>query len=801
MRYRFGPFELDDSTGALTGPDGPISLRRQTFRLLEVLLRHAPALVDRDTLLDEAWGRTALSPNVLPQAVSELRQALGDSATDPTVIETLHRRGYRILPEVERIDVEPGASGTTSTARAPQARRVGSAAIALAVLATLVPLALVLAWWWQGADRRWVENEVLPAVEAEIETDVTAAWRRVRVARERVPDDPRLEQLWLDLSLPVSLSSDPAGALVEVAGYGSGPADWVALGTTPLQEVRLPLASLRFRVSKPGYATRVVAPNVLPFAEPFRLHAEDEAPDGMVYVPAGPVRYAAERREVPGFWIDRFEVTNAEYLEFIEAGGYSNPALWPEEIEIDGETIDRAGLLMRLVDATGMQGPSTWALGSYPEGREDHPVNGLSWYEATAFAKWSGKQLPTAFHWYRASGLGSPQPALFSEVLAASNFGDDGTRPVGATGGLGPYGTYDMAGNVREWSRTTAGARRYAMGAAWNENSYQFVDWQVFEPLSRDAGAGFRLIEVEEPVDEGLLADVQILPSPKAEPVDDATFEIYARLFDYDALPLNAEVVDVDESHSDWRRERIEFDAAYGGERVILELFLPADVEPPYQTVVHFPGGDARLLDDIDEAGLLHVEPFLRTGRAVAFPIYQGTFERSTTRPSGPLGLRDQVIEQVKDVRRAVDYLDTRDDIDDDRLAFHAVSYGASRSPFILAIESRFRMGMIVSTGLTPSTMLPPEIHQIDYLARVTQPVLFVTGRNDLTMSYNEFQRPFFDALATPDTDKRHIALDSGHLPPGYVELSRHLVRWIDRWFGPVADGRYAQAPTAPPGP
>ena len=159
------------------------------------------------------------------------------------------------------------------------------------------------------------------------------------------------------------------------------------------------------------------------------------------------------------------------------------------------------------------------------------------------------------------------------------------------------------------------------------------------------------------------------------------------------------------------------------------------------------------------------------------------------------------MIEQVKDVRRTVDYLATRDDIDLERLAFHAVSYGASRSPFILAIESRFRMGMIVSTGLTPSKILPPEIHQIDYLARVTQPVLFVTGRNDLTMSYDEFQRPFFDALGTPQADKRHIALDSGHLPPGYVELSRHLVRWIDRWFGPVADGRYAQVPTAPPSP
>lgn len=788
MKYRFGAFELDVDTGALTGPAGPITLRRQTFRLLEVLLNHAPALVDRDTLLDEAWGRTALSPNVIPQAISELRQALGDSASAPEIIETLHRRGYRILPEVERLASEAPGPVRPEAVSLPAGRRIP-------ILAPLAAagIGLLLFGWWQGVDRRWLENEVLPAVEAELETDVTAAWRRVRSARERLPDDPRLEQLWLDLSLPIALNSEPEGALVEMAGYGAGPADWIALGTTPLEDARLPLAPLRFRVSKPGFATRIVAPNVLPFAEPFRLHPENEAPDGMVWVSPGPSRYASEQRQVPGFWIDRFEVTNAEYRAFMDAGGYSDPALWPVQVEIDGETIDREQLLRRLVDGTGMQGPSTWALGTYPEGEGQHPVDGVSWYEAAAYARWAGKQLPTAFHWYRAAGLGSPQPALFSEVLVASNFGEDGTRPVGATGGLGPYGTYDMAGNVREWSQTTDGARRYAMGAAWFANSYQFADWQVFESLQRESGAGFRLMQTEAPIDTELLAEVRFLPQSMAAPVDDATFELYARLYDYDDTPLHAEVIEVDASHAAWRRERIQFDAAYGGERVTLTLYLPTDVDPPYQTIVHFPGGDARLLGDSEDAGLLHVEPFLRTGRAVAYPVYQGTFERSSAPPAGPMGLRDLVIEQVKDVRRTLDYLATRDDIDRERLAFHGVSYGATRAPFVLAVEPRFRTALLVSTGLSPTAHLPRELHQVDYLARVTLPVLLVNGRNDLTMSYEEMQRPFFEALGTPDADKRHISLDSGHLPPGYTELSRHLVQWIDRQFGPVADGRYAQ--------
>lgn len=797
MRYRFGPFELDDSTGALTGPDGPIPLRRQTFRLLEVLLEHAPALVDRDTLLDEAWGRTALSANVLPQAVSELRQALGDSASDPSVIETLHRRGYRIIPDVQRTESAPlpkAASADSETGTGAPSR---SAAVLL--LAGLGVAVLAAAWWWSGAEQRWLENDLLPAVDAAIEDDVTAAWRLVRSARERIPDDPRLEQLWLDLSVPIPLSSDPEGALIEVAGYGPGPADWVPIGTTPMEPVRLPLAALRFRVSRPGFRTRVLAPHVLPFPEPFRLQRIDDAPEGMVFVSPGPVRHFSESRTLEGFWIDRNEVTNAEYLAFIEAGGYDEPALWPEQVDVDGATLDRDQLMQLLVDATGMQGPSTWALGIFPEGEADHPVEGVSWYEAAAYAEWAGKSLPTAFHWSRAAGQGGSQAALFSDVILASNFGNAGTLPVGASGGLGPFGTYDMAGNVREWTATPSGSRRVALGAAWNENSYQFVDWQLTEPISRSAGAGFRLVRTDQPIDPSQVPEFQYESQWSSEPVDDSTFEIYSRLYDYDNTPLNAEVLAVDDDHASWRRERIEFDAAYGEERVILQLFLPKDVEPPYQTVVHFPGGDGRLLDDSRDAGLMLVEPFLRTGRAVAYPVYKGTFERGPVPSSGPVAVRDLIVQQVKDVGRTLDYLETRADIDGERLAWHAVSYGATRSPFILAVEPRFRVAMLVSTGLVPTAHLPPEIQQIDYLARVTVPTLLITGRNDLTISYEDMQVPFFEALGLPDADKRHVALDSGHLPAGYVDVSRHLVEWTDRWLGPVADGRYAQV--APPTP
>lgn len=102
MRYAFGDFILDVELGELLRGGEVVTLRRQTFRLLALLVERAPALLSRDTLLDEIWGRTALSPNAVPQAISELRRALGDEAQAPRYIETRHRRGYRFIAPVQR---------------------------------------------------------------------------------------------------------------------------------------------------------------------------------------------------------------------------------------------------------------------------------------------------------------------------------------------------------------------------------------------------------------------------------------------------------------------------------------------------------------------------------------------------------------------------------------------------------------------------------------------------------------------------------------------------------------------------
>jgi DNA-binding winged helix-turn-helix (wHTH) protein len=148
VKLGFGEWILDREAGRLSGPAGEVRLRPHAFRMLEVLAEQAPKILSQEELLNRVWGVEHLSPSSVKQAVSEVRQALGDEAARPAVIETVHRRGYRFIAAVERIEEAPEpkpipipAAAPVSSA-VPQGRRL-IAALAMPVLAGLSLLALV----------------------------------------------------------------------------------------------------------------------------------------------------------------------------------------------------------------------------------------------------------------------------------------------------------------------------------------------------------------------------------------------------------------------------------------------------------------------------------------------------------------------------------------------------------------------------------------------------------------------------------------------------------------------------------
>jgi formylglycine-generating enzyme required for sulfatase activity len=155
--------------------------------------------------------------------------------------------------------------------------------------------------------------------------------------------------------------------------------------------------------------------------------------------------------------------------------------LWREPFVRDGRPLTFDAAMAHFRDATGRPGPATWELGAYVAGQEDYPVAGVSWYEAAAYARWAGKSLPTLYHWSRAA-----DQRLSGDVVPASNFSGKAVRPAGASGGITHGGAVDMAGNVKEWCLTAAGAKHY-------------ID---AHPLfARGTTNGFRCIKVDRPED------------------------------------------------------------------------------------------------------------------------------------------------------------------------------------------------------------------------------------------------------------------------------------------------------------
>jgi len=185
------------------------------------------------------------------------------------------------------------------------------------------------------------------------------------------------------------------------------------------------------------------------------------------------------RVNLPAFWIDRYPVTNAQYLAFVEATGHARPSWW-----------------------------GRWG-GAFPTDYADHPVTGVSGKDAAAYAKWAGKRLPSAEEWEAA--VAGPNRSIFAwgddwpGPLKAPSLGRifwelPGTRPIG-TGAFGQShaGIEDFAGQVVEWVSNTVPHHgvQFQLGkaASWfHEDPLNFriaSGWYAYEGW-RSSFTGFR---------------------------------------------------------------------------------------------------------------------------------------------------------------------------------------------------------------------------------------------------------------------------------------------------------------------
>jgi dienelactone hydrolase len=726
----------------------------------------------------------SLRPELPPSVESIVSRALSkDAAARYQTAGAMQQEIVAVQQSLSapRADVEP--------------RTIAARPMTVVAIGAVLAVALCAAAWaglgW--SHRNWARTQAPPQIQRLILADLhLAAFQELRRAQQYLPRDTTLTRLANANIDTVAVRSTPSGAKVEIQDYLSPDSAWEVLGTTPFANVAVPTGYFRWRVTPPAGQPVVTAP-MTGAKMNFALDSGALAPAGMVHVPArGYQNYIAfigwvGPYRMPPFDIDRYEVTNREYQQFVDSGGYRNRALWREPFVDQGKPVTWDSAMARFRDKSGRPGPSTWAGGHFPDGQADYPVSGISWYEASAYAAFRGKALPVMAQWHE---VAPPDAAPF--IGALSNMSHEHVAAVGAFKGVGPYGTYDMAGNVREWVlNATETGDRFILGGGWSSPYYLYAMSEALPPFDRSALNGARNVRNLGSLPADASATVHRLQRDFSHftPASDAVFHAYQAIYDYDKTPLDARDEGTVQQTADWTLKKVSFNAAYNGERITGYLYLPAHVKPPYQTMLFFPS--ARVLGRQSSATLGDVEFFdyvVQSGRAVFYPVYQDTYERRLrgSMPGASQELRITA-EQAKDVARALDYLQSRPDIDHDKLGYMGVSMGAAQGAIYATLQQDRLRAVVLLDGGYFLDKPPAGGDQADFVPRLKKPVLMVNGRYDETFSYEGAQQPLFQMLGTPAADKRKVDLEAAHdVTAQRSILVREVLAWLDKYLGRV---------------
>jgi eukaryotic-like serine/threonine-protein kinase len=170
------------------------------------------------------------------------------------------------------------------------------------------------------------------------------------------------------------------------------------------------------------------------------------------------------------------------------------------------------------------------------------------------------------------------------------------------------------------------------------------------------------------------------------------------------------------------------------------------------------------------------------------YPIYRGTYERrddlKSDWPNMTNSYREHVICWSKDLGRSIDYLETRSEIDREKIAFYGLSWGGALGAIFPAVESRFTAGVLISGGFYQQRALK-EVDQINFAPRVKIPILMLNGKYDCFVPVETSQNPMYRLLGTAKDHKAHKKYDSGHVPP-LREIYKETLDWLERYLGPV---------------
>jgi dienelactone hydrolase len=667
------------------------------------------------------------------------------------------------------------------------------------------------------SDLRWAQEVAQPELAQRIAVnDYFGAFELASEIKERLGETPALDPVWGVISANASFETKPSGAMVSFRRYDDANAPWTRIGTTPIAPTRVPRGVSLWRIERTGYVTRKFA-RVMSrtfdagqdyqwhkrfILEPVGAEQGDVVPvQGGHYqqVPLSGIPVDSPY-ELDRFLIDRTEVRNKDYQAFLSAGGYAQPIYWSEPFVYGDQTLSFDQAMARFMDASGRPGPTTWIAGQFPEGKAEHPVGGISWYEAMAYARFRGRQVPTLYHW---SAAALPQVEMIEPLAPAlaaqSNLDSNGPLQVGSTSGLSQAGAVDMFGNVAEWVNTAQGKdKRFALGVGWPDPAYNAATALAASPWSRLPSQGVRLATYPRgELDESLLAEIDTfnIDYESIEVMSAETLSLLDGVM-HDQPPPASFTEQELALPNGMHATRVELRSVYGDVLPVL-LLKPRGVEPPYQTVVWFGGRNSIALRDNTTLYRfdLRITNFLReSGRMLVVPIWTGTFERndgSSLRrfTSDPAQRSEMTSTWARDLRLIMDHLDVRNDVQHGNIGLVGLSMGAAIAPILARGDERFATILLWSGGFTSfaaRTRTRTEvIRESSVVRNTTLPVLMLNGRHDIVFPL-ELQQAYYRMLGTPAEHKRHVVYDAGHLSWPQGEFVRENLDWLDQYLGPV---------------
>ena len=248
-----------------------------------------------------------------------------------------------------------------------------------------------------------------------------------RQALDALPDDPHLRQLWLDVSVPAVVTTDPPAPTSRIAAVSDARRPGCRSAGRRSTASAFPARSSACGSPRPGFepieGTAVPAGPALPARSGGRRAARHGARGRRPRSAFGSARSASSTTSGS---IGSRSPTGSSRRSSIGAAT-AGASYWREPF-VDGGRSRVVGRGDRDDSATppDSRGRRPGSRERIPTARPSFPVGGVSWYEAAAYAAFAGKSLPTIYHWYRAAALGR-----FADILTVSNFGGKGPAPVG----------------------------------------------------------------------------------------------------------------------------------------------------------------------------------------------------------------------------------------------------------------------------------------------------------------------------------------------------------------------------------